>query len=110
MATAAAETPPIEMLAASATKGVPVVVKTTRSLPISENPRDPAAVAAASPTEGALSLSSERLDASAAMAAAGAENLKDPAERATSITTDRYGVVAAVSEDGRAGSDGNYLG
>ena len=58
MATAAAGTPATQMLAASATKGVPVVVKTTGSLPISENLRDPAAIAASPLTEMALALSS----------------------------------------------------
>lgn len=70
----------------------------------------PAAVAASPPTEVVLSLSSEMLGRSAAMAAAGAENLQDPCSSNDSITTDRDNIVAVISEDGCASSDESCWG
>ena len=62
MATTATETPSTEVLAASATEGVSFVMET----------------AALSLLTGVLSLSMERLGASAVMKAAGSENPRDP--------------------------------
>ena len=91
----AAETPSTEALAASATEGVSVVTETAAlslltgvlSLSMeslgasavmetagSENPRDPAAMAASPPTEMALSLSSVGMGVLVVMTASGSEN------------------------------------
>ena len=72
MATIAAETPSTEVLAASATEGESVVMET----------------AALSLLTGVLSLSMERLGASAVMEAAGSENPRDSAAMAASPSTE----------------------
>ena len=72
MAATAAETPSTELLAASAAEGVSVVMET----------------AALSLLIGVLSLSVERLGASAVMEAAWSENLRDPLAMATSPLTE----------------------
>ena len=72
MAAAAAETPSTEVLAASATEGVSVVMAT----------------AALSLLTGVLPLSVERLGAWAVMEAAGSENLRDPSAMAASPLTE----------------------
>ena len=72
MAAAAAQTPSTEVLAASATEGLSVVMET----------------AALSLLTGVLSLSVERLGASAVTEAAGSENLRDPSAIAASPLTE----------------------
>ena len=72
MAAAAAEAPSTEALAASATEGVSVVMET----------------AALSLLTGVLSLSVERLGASAVMEAAESENPRDPSAMAASPSTE----------------------
>ena len=72
MASAAAETPSTEVLAASATEGVSVVMAT----------------AALSLLTGVLSLSVERLGTSGVMEAAWSENLRDPSAMAASPLTE----------------------
>ena len=72
MASAAAETQSTEVLAASATEGVSVVMAT----------------AAMSLLTGVLSLSVERLGTSGVMEAAGSENLRDPSAMAASPLTE----------------------
>ena len=72
MVTTAAETPSTEVLAASATEGESVVMETT----------------ALSLLTGVLSLSMERLGASAVMEAAGSENPRDSAAMAASPSTE----------------------
>ena len=129
MAAAAAETPSTEVLAASATEGMSVVMETVAlslltgvlSLSVerlgalavmeaagSENPRDPSAMAASPLTEMALSLSSVGMGVLVVMTATGAVAVLPSTEMALSLsclTIDRDGVVAVASGDGRAGGD-----
>ena len=125
MAAAAAETPSTEVLAASATEGMSVVMETAAlslltgvlSLSVerlgasavmeaagSENPRDPAAMAVSPPTGMALALSSVGMGVWVVMAAAGSESPRDPAERASSQPNDSNGGMSRwgyITADGR---------
>ena len=122
MAAAAAKTPSTEVLAASATEGVSVVVMETAALSLltgllslsverlgasavmtaagSENPRDPSAIAASPLTEMALSLSSVGMGVLVVMTATGAVAALPPAGMALSLSSVGMGVLVVIAAAG----------
>ena len=121
MAGAAAETPSTEVLAASATEGVSVVMETAAlslltgvlSLSVerlgasavteaagSENPRDPSAMAASPLTEMALSLSSVGMSVLVLITATGAAAVLPPAGMALSLSSVGMGVLVVMTAAG----------